>query len=62
MNIKDLVIKTDEYNRDQKQKYNVPFEFLYEISLEAGIRLAKYYNANEDIVKICIAMMDAKLP
>ena len=37
-------------------------EFLHEIAWNAGIRLAKEYGANENIVKIALAMMDSKLP
>ena len=37
-------------------------EFLYHISLDAGIRLAKKYGADENIVKIGISLMDCKLP
>lgn len=37
-------------------------EFLHDICLNAGIRLAKEYGADENIVRIALAMMDSKLP
>lgn len=37
-------------------------EFLQDLSLDAAIRLAKKYGANEDIVRIGVSMMDSKLP
>lgn len=62
MNIKELIEKTDKFNRDEIKKYNPDMEFLHDISLNAGIRLAKEYDANENIVKIALSMMDSKLP
>ena len=62
MDIKDLVVKADNFNREEIKKYNPDMKYLYEISLNAGIRLAKKYKADENIVKIAIAMMDSKLP
>lgn len=62
MNIENLVKETDVFNRAEIQKYNPDMEFLYDISLDAGIRLAKKYGADENIVKIGIALMDCKLP
>lgn len=62
MNIEDLVIKSDNYNREEIKKYNPDMEFLYNLSLKAGIKLSKEYGADENIVKIALAMMDSKLP
>ena len=62
MNIEELIIKTDKFNRKEIQKYNPDMEFLHDICLKAGIRLAKEYGADENIVKIALSMMDSKLP
>lgn len=62
MNMEELIVKTDKFNREEIQKYNPDMEFLHDICLNAGIRLAKEYGANEDIVKIALSMMDSKLP
>lgn len=62
MNLEELIIKTDQFNRDEIKKYNPDMEFLHDICLNAGIRLAKEYGADENIVKIALAMMDSKLP
>ena len=62
MNIEELVVKADKFNRDEIERYNPDMEYLYELSLKAGIKLAKEYNADENIVKIALAMMDSKLP
>lgn len=62
MSIEELIIKTDKFNRQEIQKYNPDMEFLHDICLKAGIRLAKEYGANENIVKIALSMMDSKLP
>lgn len=48
--------------RAEIQKYNPDMEFLHDISLNVGIRLAKKYGADENIVKIGISLMDCKLP
>lgn len=62
MNIEELVIKADNFNREEIKKYNPDMEFLHDISLNAGIKLAKEYGADENIVKIALSMMDSKLP
>lgn len=62
MNIEELVIKADNFNREEIKKYNPDMQFLYELSLNAGIKLAKEYDADENIVRIALAMMDSKLP
>lgn len=61
MNIEELIIKTDKFNREEIQKYNPDIEFLHDICLKAGIRLAQEYGADENIVKIALSMMDSKL-
>lgn len=62
MNIEELIAKTDKFNREEIQKYNPDMELLHDICLKAGIRLAKEYGADENIVKIALSMMDSKLP
>ncbi len=62
MDIQEIVLKADEFNREEIKKYNSEIESLYDLSLEAGIKLAKQFNADENIVKIAISMMDSKLP
>ncbi len=62
MNIYELVKYADEFNKSEINKYNPDMEFLYNISVEAGVKLAKEYGANENIVRIALAMMDSKLP
>ena len=62
MNIEELVIKAYNFNREEIRKYNPDMEFLDDISLNASIKLAKEYGANENIVKIGVLMMDSKLP
>lgn len=62
MNIEELVKKADNLNREEIKKYNPDIEFLYDLTLSVGIKLAKEYNADENIVKIVLAMMDLKLP
>lgn len=62
MSIEELIAKTDKFNREEIQKYNPDMEFLHDICLKAGIRLAKEYGADENIVKIALSMMDSKLP
>ncbi len=62
MNIEELIVKTDKFNKEEIQKYNPDMEVLHDICLKAGIRLAKEYGADENIVKIALSMMDSKLP
>lgn len=62
MNIQELVIRADKFNRDEMNKYNSEIESLYDLALETGIKLAKKLNADENIVRIAISMMDSKLP
>ena len=62
MDIQDLIKKCDDFNRLEIQKYNPDMKFLYELSLDMGIKLAETYKADVNIVKIAIAMMDSKLP
>ncbi len=62
MNMEELITKTDKFNREEIRKYKPDMEFLHNICLNAGIRLAKEYGADENIVKIALSMMDSKLP
>ncbi len=57
MNMENLVKIADDFNRAEIKKYNPDMEFLHDISLDAGIRLAKKYGADENIVKIGISLM-----
>lgn len=62
MEMQDLIKKCDDFNKSEIQKYNPDMKFLYELSLDMGIKLAEIYKADVNIVKIAIAMMDSKLP
>ena len=62
MNIEDLVKKADSFNREEIKKYNSDIECLYDLSVEKGIMLAQKYNADINVVKIALALMDSKLP
>lgn len=62
MTLKELINYADKFNRDELKKYNYDLEPMYDIALREGKRLAKLYNANEDIVTISLALIDAKLP
>lgn len=62
MTLKELINYADQFNRDELNKYNYDLEPMYDIALKEGRRLAKIYDANEDIVLISLALIDAKLP
>ena len=62
MNIQELIKKADKYNRDEIKKHHSEIQALDDLALEKGIELAKKFNADENIVRIAIAMMDSKLP
>ncbi len=62
MNIEELIEKAYNFNRGEIRKYNPDMEFLDDISWDAGIKLAKEYGADENIVKVALSMMDSKLP
>lgn len=62
MSIEELVTKADNFSREEAKKYNPDMEYICDLALNAGIRLAKEYGADENIVKIALAMMDSKLP
>lgn len=62
MKYKNLFEYVDKYNRDELVKYNYDIEPMYDISLFYGKKLAETYNADEEIVLISLALMDAKLP
>lgn len=61
MTIKDLVKNADIAMREETKKYNPDIEFLYDLALEGGEKLAERYHADLDIVKIGISLMDLKL-
>lgn len=62
MSIQDLVIKADQFNKDEIDKYKAGYMDIYNLTLESGIKLAKELKADENVVKIAIAMADSKLP
>jgi hypothetical protein len=62
MIIEELVEKAENFNLKEIRKYNPDMEVLNAISSNAALKLAKKYNANENIVRIAVAMMDSKLP
>lgn len=61
MNLKDLVRNADIAMRKETKKYNPDIEFLHDIALEGGKRLAEKYHASMDIVEVGISLMDLKL-
>lgn len=62
MTTKELIEYADKFNRDELKKYNYDLEPMYAIALKEGKRLAKIYDANEEVVLISLALIDAKLP
>lgn len=62
MNIEELEAWADNFNREEIKKYKSDIGFLHDIAFNAGIRLAKEYGADEQIVKVALALMDSKLP
>lgn len=62
MDLKDLVIASNKFLVDETRMYSPDIEILYDIAMTKGIELAEKLNANMDIVKIGIALMDCKLP
>ncbi len=61
MNIEDLVKDADRLAKEEIKKYEVPVMNHYNIAMENGIRLAEMYNANIEVVKIGLSLMDVKL-
>ena len=62
MIIEELVEKAENFNLKEIRKYNQDMEVLNAISSNAALKLAKKYNADKNIVRIAVAMMDSKLP
>lgn len=62
MIIEELVEKAENFNLKEIRKYNPDMEVLNAISSNAALKLAKKYNADKNIVRIAVAMMDSKLP
>lgn len=62
MIIEELVEKAEYFNLKEIRKYNPDMEVLNAISSNAALKLAKKYNADKNIVRIAVAMMDSKLP
>ncbi|MCL2354974.1 MAG: hypothetical protein FWC68_03760 [Oscillospiraceae bacterium] len=62
MKISDLTINADAFAKEEIKQHNSEIETLYNIAMNKGIELAKHYNANIDVVKIGLSLMDCKLP
>ena len=58
---KELADKIDMVAREEISTYGLPTIRHYELSMENGLKLAKRLNANENLVKAGIALMDIKL-
>ena len=61
MNLKDLVKNSKKFALSEIKKYNPDFEDFYFIPVPIGIELAKKLNADVDIVKIGLYLMDCKV-
>lgn len=61
MDLNKIALKAEEFARSEINKYNVPEMTHLDISLEKGIWIAEKLNANIDIVKIGVCLMDVKL-
>lgn len=61
MSLEKLVKDADSLMRGETAKYNSDIEFLYDIALKKGGELALQHQANIDIVRIGISLMDLKL-
>jgi len=62
LSLEDIFVEADRLSRLEKEKYKVQTIPFYELTLEVGAYLAKKYNADCNVVKIGLAMMDIKLP
>lgn len=61
MNIKEIAQKCDYYARKEIEAYGLPTIRHYELSMQAGIKLAELLNADVDLVVAGVALMDIKL-
>ena len=59
--LKKLANDAESYARREIEKYGLPSMFHFDLSLEKGICLAEKLNANPDLVRAGIALMDLKL-
>lgn len=62
LSLEDVFVEADRLSRLEKEKYKVQTIPFYELTLEVGAYLAKKYNADCNVCKIGLAMMDIKLP
>ena len=58
---KELANKIDMVAREEISSCGLPTIQHYELSMENGLKLAKRLNANENLVKTGIALMEIKL-
>jgi len=61
MKLQEIASKAEELAREEIRKFNVPEMTHLDISIKKGIELAKKLNADVDIVKIGVCLMDIKL-
>lgn len=61
MNLQEVATKAEKYARDEVEKFGLPATTHLDISLEKGIELAEKLNADVNIVKIGVCLMDIKL-
>jgi len=60
-NISEVVLAADAVARKEIEQYGLPSLFHYELSMEKAEMLAKKANANVELVKIGLALMDVKI-
>lgn len=51
----------DKLAKEEMKKYGKPSDVNYVISMENGVKLAKLLNANEELVRCGVSLMDIKL-
>ncbi len=61
MELKELVIESEKLAKKEIEENSFPNPVHYELAMQKGIELAKKYNANIEIVKIGLMLMDIKL-
>jgi hypothetical protein len=61
IDIQEIIKKAEEFALSEIEKYGTPAKFLFHISNEKGVELARKLNANSDIVQIGTRLMDIKL-
>ena len=61
MSLEEIVINADSYAQTEIKKYNLPAPLHYNLSYKKAIEIAHNNNANIELVKIGVALMDLKL-